>query len=43
MREAEKGGRMRYNTDNRLPGCYPFYGRKGATYESAARRVPERG
>lgn len=27
----------RYNTGNRLPGCYPFYGRKGATYEPAAR------
>ena len=31
MREAEKTERIRYNTGNRLPGCYPFYGRKGAT------------
>mgnify|MGYP005963073881 CR=1 FL=1 len=25
MREAEKTERMRYNTGNRLPGCYPFF------------------
>lgn len=37
MREAEKAGRIRYNTGNRLPGYYSLCGRKGATYESAAR------
>ncbi len=37
MREAEKIRRKRYNIINRLPGCYPFFGRKGVTYEPAAR------
>lgn len=37
MGAAEKTEKMRYNTVNRLPGCYPFFGRRGATYEPAAR------
>lgn len=37
MKAAEKRGPARYNTGNRLPGCYPDTREERSYYEPAAR------
>lgn len=37
MKATAKSGYPRYNIGNRLLGCYPVFGKKGAINEPAAR------